>query len=300
MKKFFEEYGFIILICVVVISLVGIAIGIKPLMASSISNITNSWGSEAKESLDNAWNEDGSSGSQEQDKTQVTPISKTESYIGKYADIDGNGTVDGIIFADLAFDESGTSFSNVTYSYTKSSNLKEYYVSKTATDDFGEQEVISLVDGTTGNDRFYVMALDDIDEGLHDWYAGASYSYTIKNISLTSVEFGSGKQNTANMINAWNNKEYGEQNADTFFGYTDIWGLEEVQADNGWFVPSHGEWAAYAKNLGINEDNSRSRGIPYTYWSSSLSNGAAYSFQGINETFDTTIQNNDVRLATTY
>ena len=60
MKKFFEEYGFIILTCVVVIALVGIAIGIKPLMASSISNITNSWGSKAKESLDNAWNEDGS------------------------------------------------------------------------------------------------------------------------------------------------------------------------------------------------------------------------------------------------
>ena len=59
MKKFFEEYGFIILTCVVVIALVGIAIGIKPLMASSISNITNSWGSEAKDSLNNAWNEDG-------------------------------------------------------------------------------------------------------------------------------------------------------------------------------------------------------------------------------------------------
>ena len=72
MKKFFEEYGFIILTCVVVIALVGIAIGIKPLMASSISNITNSWGSEAKESLNNAWNEDGSSGSQKQDKTPTT------------------------------------------------------------------------------------------------------------------------------------------------------------------------------------------------------------------------------------
>ena len=55
MKSFFEEYGFIILTCVVVIALVGIAVGIKPLMASSISNITSSWGSEAKESLNDAW-----------------------------------------------------------------------------------------------------------------------------------------------------------------------------------------------------------------------------------------------------
>lgn len=31
-------------------------------------------------------------------------ISKKESYVGYYADIDGDGTVDGVIFADLAFD----------------------------------------------------------------------------------------------------------------------------------------------------------------------------------------------------
>lgn len=31
-----------------------------------------------------------------------TPISKKESQVGKYADIDSDGTVDGIVFADLA------------------------------------------------------------------------------------------------------------------------------------------------------------------------------------------------------
>ena len=35
-------------------------------------------------------------------------VSTTESQVGKYADIDGDGPVDGIIFADLAVGGSGT------------------------------------------------------------------------------------------------------------------------------------------------------------------------------------------------
>ena len=34
-------------------------------------------------------------------------IDTSTSYIGYYADIDGDGTVDGVIFADLAFSKSG-------------------------------------------------------------------------------------------------------------------------------------------------------------------------------------------------
>ena len=55
MKKFFEEYGFIILICVVIISLIGITISVKPLMADSLSDITNSWGLKAQELVKNSW-----------------------------------------------------------------------------------------------------------------------------------------------------------------------------------------------------------------------------------------------------
>ena len=42
-------------------------------------------------------------------KTEETkqPISKTESYVGYYADIEGDGTVDGIIYADLAKGNTG-------------------------------------------------------------------------------------------------------------------------------------------------------------------------------------------------
>ena len=94
MKKIFEEYGFIILTCVVVIALVGIAIGVKPLMASSISNITNSWGSEAKDSLNSAWSEDGSSGSQE----EVPTIDEKSAALIDYAIVTNN------IEADITYE----------------------------------------------------------------------------------------------------------------------------------------------------------------------------------------------------
>lgn len=35
------------------------------------------------------------------------PISQTDSYVGYYADIEGDGTVDGVIYADLAVGGSG-------------------------------------------------------------------------------------------------------------------------------------------------------------------------------------------------
>ena len=275
MKKIFEEYGFIILTCVVVIALIGITIGVKPLMASSISNITNSWGSEAKESLNDAWNEDGF-------------ISKKESYIGKYADIDGNGTVDGVIFADLAFSKSGewgNTYGFGTYSYSANSDLKQYYVSqKSYTDDFGTAEVIAPVSETSGNDRFYVMALDDVGK-YYDWYYSARYSISNidnNNKKLTSIDFGTGKTNTTTMILKWNSSKYGEQNGDLSYDDQsgergDIWGAIKTQANNGWFVPSRAEWAAFASAFSITRSNSESYGLYYSYWSSSLSSkGKAY------------------------
>ena len=39
--------------------------------------------------------------------TTATPISSTASYVGCYADVDGNGSVDGVIYADLAIGGSG-------------------------------------------------------------------------------------------------------------------------------------------------------------------------------------------------
>ena len=282
MKKFFEEYGFIILICVVVISLVGIAIGIKPLMADSISNITSSWGSEAKESLNDAWSEDGSSSSQEQDKTQVTPISKTKSYIGKYADINCDGTVDGIIFADFAFDKSGTYGTGTeyaqygSYSYTaETTELKDYYVSQASyTGAFGTAEVIAPVSGKRDGSgvRFYVMFLQDhyatgINNTCNWYYSAKDYNEVSFNISeyysTIKDEFGAGQLNTEEMLYLWSNEILGSRNTE------DIWSAIGDRINQAYdFVPSRAQWAAFADAFGITSLNYEQYGLNSSYWSS--------------------------------
>ena len=174
-------------------------------------------------------------------------ISTSESYIGKYADINADGTVDGVIFADLAFSKNGTWGSNsFSYSYTAidSANLKEYYISQTSyADDFGTHEVVSPVSGTSGSDRFYIMTLDDSISG--QLYKSGS------NSSSTSIDFGSGKQNTSNLKN-------------------DLSDQIQTQIDNGWFVPSCGEWCAFADLFKITKENYGSYGLYNHYSTSSL------------------------------
>ena len=205
-------------------------------------------------------------------ESAIVPLDTSTSYIGYYADIDGDGTVDGVIFADLASSKSGvwnlyTSEYNDagTYSYSAQTNLKQYYISKVSYEgNFGTAAVISPVSGTTGNDRFYVMALSDINSSSLYWYYSA-YSTKISDYNtITSQDFGSGKQNTANMISKWNSSAYGSQNAG------DIWGAIQTQVNNGWFVPSSKEWAAFGSAFSITKDNRSSFGLSTYYLSSSL------------------------------
>ena len=204
----------------------------------------------------------------------MAELPENTSYVGYYADVDGNGTVDGVIYADLAIGGSGTWNVNDisgydsmgTYTIPKGSNFKKYKISKSGfTDDFGTKDVLA-VSNSSGNERFYVMALDDVDTKSHYWYNNAS-----KNMddyeSTTSGDFGSGKQNTKNMIAKWNNSAYGSQDSE------DMWGLSAVQskidANQSWFVPSRGEWAAFADQLGIKGSNHDGKGLVGEYWSSS-------------------------------
>ncbi len=220
-------------------------------------------------------------------------ISETESYVGKYADVDGDGEVDGIIFADLAFSKSGTwntyntsdSALNEkgTYSYSAVSNLKNYTISEDKYNGkFGEAEIISVVKGSTGNDRFYIMALENFTTSSYStwyWYYSAGSTGFSDYADITSGDFGTGKQNTATMISKWNSSAYGSQNA------RDIWGAIQTKANDGWFVPSRAEWTVFvaAFNMTSNYDGSGT----YTgngnynstyglssrcYWSSSLGN----------------------------
>ena len=219
------------------------------------------------------------------DENKQNLISKTEHYIGSYADIDGNGTVDGVIFADLAFSKSGTWNNNSwsSWSYTAQTGLKDYYVSQESyTGSFGTAAVISPVSGTTGNDRFYVMALSDIDGKqngtYYGWYNDAYGNATkiLSTVSTLTNDFGSGKSNTNTVMSAWNNGTYAQ---DTHSKYKDIWGQIQTQVNNGWFVPSKSEWAAFGKAFNITSSNFSSHyGLSHSYWSSSLySASRAYS-----------------------
>ena len=200
-------------------------------------------------------------------------ISNTESYVGKYADVDGDGIVDGVIYADLAVGGSGTWYNNNgVYTIPKvTMELKEYCVSqKSYTNAInGEQEVIRAKI-SNGTPRFYVMALTDVDgkqNGTqYDWYSAAR-GKMVDYASTTSVDFGKGASNTKTMIAKWNAKAYGPQNACS--SHKDIWGQIQEQANNGWYVPSRAEWSAFANNLSINTSNYASKKLSAWYWSSS-------------------------------
>ena len=225
-------------------------------------------------------------------------ITKTESYVGYYADIEGDGTVDGIIYADLAKGNTGDgqwTDSDGNYTIPTEENVKDYYISKTDYEgDFGIQDVLSPTG--SGADRFYVMALSDIDANTHYWYYNA-YGNMSDYDTTTSGDFGTGRANTETMISKWNNSGYGEQNAN------DMWGLIQNEVENGWFVPSRGEWAAFAEELGITKSNYTNFGLSNWCWSSSQSNTGrayrAYFYRGyvINDTVNF---GTFVRLSTTF
>ena len=225
-----------------------------------------------------AYDKAGNVGTATTTATTVKNVPESTSYVGYYADVDGNGTVDGVIYADLAIGGSGTWNPNGNsgydsygeYTIPKGSNFKKYKVSKTGhSDDFGTKDILT-VSNSSGNERFYVMALDDVDSNYHYWYNNA-YGNMNDYASTTSESFGSGKQNTKNMIAKWNISIYGSQ---TISGSNpDIWGLSAVQskinANPAWYVPSREEWAAFGGQLGITTSNYENKGLSIRYWSSS-------------------------------
>ena len=225
-------------------------------------------------------------------KYKTEPIPTTESYVGYYADINDDGTVDGVIYADLAFDANGTwsSTNSSTFSYKASSNLKNYTISTKTYEGqttagtftakgFGEKSVL-VPNGETGNDRFYVMALEDFTDGTYTnfyWYDNARGNMSDDSIA-TSIRFGTGKANTLKMIEYWNAETpYGKQNT------RDLWGViqnsenydivESVNDSKKWFVPSKDEWSAFGSNLGITlHDYNSKYGLSDYCWSSSQAN----------------------------
>jgi len=225
-------------------------------------------------------------------KTATKIASKTESYVGYYADIDGDEKVDGVIYADLAVGGSGAWKGNngSSYEYSKvTEDLKSYYVSSDSYTGFGDKwtkPVLTVIDGSGTEDRFYVMALEDFNTGTtYRWYSNAMGK--LDNTIESSVnDFGQGKTNTTTMIEEWNkgkSGKYGAQNK------KDMWGgiqgktvndsgeviKDENETDyynQGWFVPSKSEWLAFGDmtytKMGVTTDKYANYGLKGMYWSS--------------------------------
>ena len=190
-------------------------------------------------------------------------IEKTKSYVGYYADVDGDGTADGVIYADLAIGGSGQWGDYRDFSYEAITGVKDYTISQTNySGDFGDNGVLKATG--SGKDRFYVMALEDIDADTYTWYENAASSGISDYNTITSESFGSGKTNTSTMIAKWNSSAYGDQ-ADT-----DMWKAIQTQVNKGWFVPSIEEWLAFGSNLNIDSTNYVNHNLSDYYWSSSL------------------------------
>ena len=233
--------------------------------------------------------------------TSVPTISTSTSYVGYYADINGDKQPEGVIYADLAVGGSGTGLDQ-SYSIPTKSGLKSYYVSQTGYAGlFGTKDVLTATG--TGEERFYVMALSDIDGKQNGtrycWYA-AAYNNMSDYATTTSTSFGSGKTNTANMVSKWNSSGYGRQNTGSD---PDMWGVIQTQTAQGWFVPSKEEWSAFAGELGINSSNYSSFGLSHSYWPSSQIN--AYNawlanFRTVSINFSGVHDNYYVRLSTTF
>ena len=104
--------------------------------------------------------------------TVQLPYFTASSGVGYYTDVDGNGTVDGVIFEDFKVGGSGSwGNRNGTYTIPTVSGTKEYYISKTNySGPFGTKDVLSAKG--SGNNRFYVMALSDVGNDTYSWSEG--------------------------------------------------------------------------------------------------------------------------------
>ena len=214
----------------------------------------------------------------------------------KYADLDGDGTADGIIVADISKDSTDTTTykgknpwgdSDGSFSYTKvTSGLREYEgTSYKYTNADGNQVEGTLIKCTnnTGTPRYYILSLANYNGygDSHYWYKNAKGNMSDYS-TFTSQAFGKGKENTEKMIermknhsdSKYNGVDYGEPTTGT---NADVWNIIEDKVKEGWFVPSKAEWAAFASYLNTSKTSTGTNyyvnyGLNNWYWSSSQSN----------------------------
>lgn len=182
----------------------------------------------------------------------------------KYADIDGDKVADGIIVADISKDSTDTntykggnpwSDYRGSFSYIKQETGLKEYKEEPYTYTGGNSNVSgTLVTCTndSGNPRYFILSLGNYDLSTHYWYNSASGK--LDNYHSESYnDFGEGKKFTDYYIEKWNTLAYGTQNGGS--SATDMWGIIQYKAKEGWFVPSRAEWAAFGSYL--NTSNAR-------------------------------------------
>lgn len=255
-------------------------------------------------------------------------ISKSyKDYVGYYADIDADGTVDGVIFADLLtgsirdtqqwrYQLSGYT----TYAIPSTENpdgFKSYYVSKESYKWAKRTELKPVLSPLgEGKDRFYIMSLEDFttaayidSENSNRNYPSYTSYYFYKNAIkkmnplITLNEFGKGNENTGKMIARWNAAKTTE-GYDAEQDNQDIWKHIQTKYEEGWFIPSAAEWVAFKNELGItNSDYNSTYELSGYYWSSSQSsNQGAFSASFYRDWmfWDLISQTHSIRLATTF
>lgn len=254
------------------------------------------------------------------------PIENEKNYVGYYADIDSDGKVDGVIFADMvagSIKGSGNQqwINNWAAVYTipkiSANNCKKYYISKESyiwAKTTTSKPVLSSIG--EGSDRFYIMSLEDFKTEAYTsfyWYKNALGKMSP---TITSTDFEKGNENTGTMISKWNAAKEGIVNneIEPYEGATqydqDIWKHIQTIYNNGsgWFIPSRVEWAAFAGELGITGTSSgnynsiyelsdyywaSSQGSPYHAWSARFKDGDLGNYYVNNTTMA-------VRLASTF
>ena len=147
-----------------------------------------------------------------------------------------------------------------TYTIPSEAGLKQYYIKGEYTDEhFGTGKVIAPVEGTSGNERFYVMALEDINPGTgYCWYDAASGELD-KTVGTSKNDFGQGRENTEYVNSKWNDPSlpWGAHNDNS--NYDDMWEVIQEEIADGWFVPSKSEWAAFGARFNITTSNYSSK-----------------------------------------
>ena len=231
--------------------------------------------------------------------TRIEPIEELEKDVVYYADFEGDGVADGIIFADLAVGNRGDGqWTDEWGNYTipKETGLKQYQVINESYTEakFGNKtgKLIAPIEGSSGKDRFYVMALEDIDGNTHTWWANASGKLDSSyNINTSTNDFAvagaepTGLVNTRRMMECYEKEEI--NGTEIKQGTNDMWGLIEEKVADGWFVPSKSEWAAFGgevlepNDITITTSNYDDYGLGLYCWSSSQRNTSYAYFASI-------------------